>query len=205
MGIVGGMTYQILRPKEHIYAPVVLGGSVLAMDSFTGADNTLLENHTPEKGGAWAVQAGSARILSNKLKETAGGSKYTQNLGRANLTLEIDYLVGTAEYSGFLFRWVDANNHWFCWAHENGSFYIYERTAGSNTLRANQAIGYHHGDSLRLKLVLMGDSMTFSCTGDHSGTLSYSNSVRNTATIHGLELNAFAPQDGRLDNYLATR
>ena len=201
------MSYQILRPKEFIYAPVVLGVSVLAMDSFTDTTNVLLENHVAQKGGVWTKQLGEMRIDTNKLKETAGsgGSKYTQNLGRADLVMEIDYTVDTTGYNGFVYRWVDVNNHWYTWVHNNGQIYLYEKTAGTPTVRANSAPGHSPGDNVHLKLTLLGDSMTFAISGDHTGSINYSSSIRNTATIHGIDLNTFSPWDGRLDNYIATR
>jgi hypothetical protein len=201
------MSYQILRPKEFIYAPVVLGGSVIAMDSFTDTTNVLLENHVAEKGGVWTKQLGEARVDTNKLRETTGigGTKYTQNLGRADLVMEIDYTVETNGWLGFVFRYVDNNNHWLCWADNNGLSAIYERTGGTPTLRANGAPGQAAGDNLHFKLTLLGNNMTFAITGDHTGSLNYSSAVRNTATLHGLELATGTPWTGRLDNYIATR
>jgi hypothetical protein len=201
------MSYQILRPKNFIFAPVVLGGSVIAMDSFTDTTNVLLENHVAQKGGVWTKRVGEMRIDTNKLKETPGsaGSKYTQNLGRADLVMEIDYTVGTAEYNGFVYRYVDINNHWYTWAHNDGNLYIKEVTGGTTTTRANAAGGYSPADNIHLKLTLLGDSMIFAISGDHTASINYSSSIRNTATLHGIELNAFSPWDGRLDNYIATR
>jgi hypothetical protein len=195
--------HTILKPQTHIYAPV-LSGFVLALDSFTGTDNTLLENHTPEKGGVWTCQAGSSRIISNKLKCTASGP-YTQNLGRADLVLEADYTVDTSGYTGFAYRFVDTNNYFYVWAHNNGYIYLYEKTAGTPTLRTSLNVGHSAGDNLHLRLALLANAHTFAVSGDHTGQITYSSAVRNTTAIHGLDLNSLAPQDGRLDNYIATK
>ena len=198
------MSYQIIRPKEHIYTPVVLGGRILAFDSFTGADDTLLENHTPEKGGAWKNEMGSLRILSNKVKSTSN-AVYTQNLGRADLTLEIDYTVDTDGAMGVAFRFVDINNYFYAYAYSNGFIYIQNVTTGADTNMVNANVGHSVGDYLRLKVVLAGNNFTFSVSGDHTGSINTSSASRNTAAIHGLKSYNFTPFDGRLDNYIAAR
>lgn len=187
-----------------IYAPVVLGGRVLALDTFTGADDTLLENHIPEKGGAWKNELGSMRVLTNKCKSTAAAI-YTQNLGRADLTLEIDYTVDTNQAMGVCFRFVDTNNYYYAVAWSNGSIYLQDVTGGTDTNLTTAAPGHSPGDNLHLKLVLAGNSMIFSISGDHTGSINASSAVRNTAAIHGLKSNNLTPFDGRLDNYIATR
>lgn len=75
--------------------------AVFLSDAFTGADNTLLDAHSPETGGTWVKYSGDGsndfRITGNRLRPAgAAGAEYYNNTiapdADVNVTVNMDYV-----------------------------------------------------------------------------------------------------------------
>jgi len=84
--------------------------SINNLDSFTDTDNVLIENHTPENGGAWAVLTGGAKIHGNRLQATSSLTRLITPR-KSDGFFQFKTYEG-ADAQGIIFRITDINNHW---------------------------------------------------------------------------------------------
>ena len=92
---------------------------LLASDTFTGADGTLLSAHTPDVGGGvWSITGAPPfpTLNGGLVGVAAAGTTQTQAtlpLGmQVNMRMAVDYRVGTnaSHVAGLVFRFIDENN-----------------------------------------------------------------------------------------------
>lgn len=171
----------------------------LVIDTFTDADSTSLDQHTPELGGPWSIlQGGTFLIQSGGLVVSrAGGPLYqlasldgTQPDG----TLSVDYTMPMSQEPALLlFRLSDDKN-----------YYYVRLTIGSvNVVRVFRGfpsqLGYHLntwgvGTTQRAQVVLDSDSITVRVYDVNTdGT---TGDLRVEMTFTGQSFNANATQVG---------
>lgn len=186
------------------------GAVLVAKDTFTGTDYDFIGSggvHVPEIGGAWDVLEGNGCIKSNQLacyEYLDPFVRAVQSLAVSDGVLELDALIAPV-YTGFIFRYQDANNYWKCYADTtSGRLVINEVVSGVDTPRiTSDALGIANGDTLHLTMTLNGESMVFACSGDREGAVSYVSSSGQSATKHGIMMigSGFT---GRMDNWQMT-
>lgn len=164
------------------------GGAAVALhieDSFTGANGTSLSSRIPDvantSGNAWETVLGSWTIQSN----CAYGTLYVLSLmviesGAAAGVITMPSARG-GNANGIVVRYVDNDNYWYIVTSNGWGFVIYERTAGTDTLRAVAYISMN--TVLQLVVTLTADSITAEYDGT---TISYSSTQHNAATKHGI-------------------
>lgn len=167
-------------------------------DNFTDTNGTLLSAHTANinvPGNAWTlvnISGGTNRsdIQSNRVRVYDGGTgaalAYTVDMSISDLVIYADYIAGGATGgTGIAFRTTDTTNYWMAVARQfDNTMRIYEKTgAGALTSRASAAKTLTSGNTYKMKLTLSGTSITFVLDGT---SISYTSSVRQTVTKHGV-------------------
>jgi hypothetical protein len=95
---------------------VLNGGSVLAQDSFTDDDGTLLPGHSPQAGAAWESDNSDWSIQSNQADPALHATKQTcctQDLGVVDAECRVDiyYPAGVDDFFyGIVGRYIDPDN-----------------------------------------------------------------------------------------------
>ncbi len=102
----------------------------------TDSDGTLLQNHTPETGGAWVKRAGAnnAEIQSNKAKAISTGARlYTNDAtpGAAEYDVIADVNTGSGG-SQLLARFQDTNNY-YTFRHDGTQWLLQKKVGGVTT------------------------------------------------------------------------
>jgi hypothetical protein len=190
--------------------------ATLLDDTFTAADGTTLNGRTMGPGpgtwgtalaGTWQVESGAATLTS----ATANGM-ITADAGAADVTITLDCLVPASGNCilGSVVRESDASNGWLCVIESDGAAYyigIYERAAGTNTLRASMNFSGGIG-GLTVSLAITASGSTITCTNPGTGTsATYGSATSNqTVTTHGIY--GFSAggsyQAGSVDNFVVT-
>ena len=88
--------------------------AILIQDSFTDTNGTLVEDHTPEIGGAWNKVTGiSATIQSNEVD--VGGSENPLYINSISDVADVYSQIKKTQNDGFLLigRYTDINNYYF--------------------------------------------------------------------------------------------
>lgn len=173
----GGSTAATSDPTAAIASMYLL------RDTFTDVNGTALGSHTMTVGGGWTADAGTWTVQSNQANPatlTGGQAVATADAGAAAGKLTVT-IPDTGVATGAVARLVDAANYWLVYAMASGTLRIYEVTAGVFTLRASVATVWVNGDTMSLEC--RGDVLTATHGAD---TVSYTSSVRNTATRWGL-------------------
>lgn len=174
------------RPVWKIYA------------DFTAANGTAVSAYSSNinvPGNAWVntnISGGTAvvDIQGNKARPYNGGTGaalfVTTDTAISDLVIYADYVAGsTTGGTGIAFRTTDATNYWMAVARQtDNTMRIYEKTgAGALTSRASAAKTLTNGVTYKMKLTLSGTSITFVLDGT---SISYTSSVRQTVTKHGI-------------------
>lgn len=161
------------------------GASSYVEDTFTDANGTALESHTPDVdvvGGGWVKVNSSADIQSNQLNAAGGGTiVYTIDTGQSNYVLTITKVAG-GNAASVIFRYTDENNKWLA-RRNGGTLELYRRTSGTWTLMDSTATTPSTG-SYTLVITCNGTSITVETQGD---TVSATNSDHQTATRIGID------------------
>lgn len=186
----------VTRPVLGVYASTPV---VIIEDAFTDSDATALTAHTiaptNTPSATWTkLETAAAVIVSNKAQPSTYGVLTCDivDSGKADCVIEADFQIGGTDQTNNLisivFRATDNNNRWSFIMTKTG-LSISERTSSTNTTRATDA-GYSYSalGSYHFKVTLAGNSITCEVSGDYSATLTYSSSVRNTATKHGVRM-----------------
>ena len=188
---------------------------LLASDTFTGADGTLLSAHTPDVGGGvWSITgAPPFPTLNGGFVGVTAGTTQTQatlSLGmQVNMRMAVDYRVGTgtSHTAGLVFRFIDQNNFLVLLFNQNASLnelQFLRRQGGVTTLFAYSPPLPRvtcHGTTHRLEVRASGGVLTGFwngvpvvqssdsnfVTGTRFG-LNWSPSVDSTATFDNLEI-----------------
>lgn len=118
------------------------GAAPVFSDTFTAADSTSLDVHTPDVGGvgAWAEEAGNWSITSNQARTTAVNfARATIHVGAAPGRVEVVVLVDTN--AGVIFRGIDSTNYWLVEMARTASLIrLYECTGGAFALEASATV-----------------------------------------------------------------
>jgi hypothetical protein len=186
-----------LRHRTFLHHPVIQGGAaavpqvLLIEDAFTGDNMTQLYDHTiaPTNipAATWIKISGSDHILilSNHAKVWGnGGVGYVAEAGVSDCVLEADFVILSSPTlcPGLTWRNVDASNEWICY--EYTTLNLSEVTGGTETVRASETVSLSAGPTYHWIVTLAGASMTCELVG--IATLTYSSSVHQTATRHGI-------------------
>lgn len=207
MGVFSYAQYlPIMMKKGDPYA------SYLAYDTFTRANDTLLDGATPEKtpeGVTWDALAAPDFVHdTGQVKFSAGGGESfavdVLDLGVADVVLTaILTFGGGANGLGVCFNVQDANNLWLAWASPSANtVFLYHRVGGGFDPKASAFKSMNLGGSFLLSISIAGDGIA----ADFGGTpLNYSDPggrPLKANTKHGLMM--FATDDsGRLDTFTA--
>jgi hypothetical protein len=164
------------------------------LDTFTGANGTLLGAHETDTGQDWTVVSNNFEITSNqaRVKGTSSGDVCMAVLESpfgADVTVEAHFTRNNV--SGYeqaiLGRYVDANNHWKVRsAFAGNGFQIIQVEGGSETIRAFSNTLSDAGVEYLIRAVFSGNSIiaTFGAS-----TIQYlSASFQNTATKFGIKM-----------------
>ena len=117
---------------------------LLASDTFTGADGTLLSAHVPDVGGGvWSITgAPPFPTLNGGFVAVTAGATQTQatlSLGmQVNMRMAVDYRAGAGpnHQAGLVFRFIDLNNYLLLVFDQN-VLRFYRRQVGVLTLLAS--------------------------------------------------------------------
>ena len=130
--------------------------SVYIRDTFTGADGTGLDLHTPDidvVGTGWVEFSGTWEISGNRLRETVGDFKICGiNAGQLDVDQEtVAAQVGNSD-PGLTARLVDSNNYIMAnWGRAANQIILYSAVAGVLTNFASVAGVLVAGEVLRLR------------------------------------------------------
>lgn len=165
---------QTTLPSVFSYGkiPTILtGGAVLAQDSFTGINGTLLTAHTPDAGPAWQLPFTNWAIQGNRadpVLDLALATFAVQDLGVTDAECSVTcYVVAGATqcFPGIVGRFVDVNHFIgarLCWAsyaptaHEVEMNYT-DGGAGDVYHKINLGTYYTAGSTHTLKMQFKGD------------------------------------------------
>ncbi len=204
--------------RETDYESITSGGTdgfVISekpvKDAFTDANGTGLDSHAPDLdsvGNGWASMAlrstftpGGGTIQGNQLQLGTDNAGHAIDSGLSDAIVEADWTpaVGADNRNSIIFRYTTDGNHWALRVREpNGDIVIEEVTADAGYDRASAAFTWTEGQTYRLKVVINGDSIKGYVDGVQK--VSYTSSVRETATKHGLARHTGADAS-RFDNF----
>lgn len=165
---------------------------ILVRDTFTDADTTELQNHTPDLdrvGGGWT--AGSTmQIIGNRLTPTTTTWRTVQiDTGKANVEHTCTFCIGGHDKQphGPLLRYASAGNYWVVEIQKSGSeLQIQEWSSGSPTVRATTVVSPNLVINGVYALVVTAAGTTITATLDGGNQVSYASATAHlTATIHG--------------------
>lgn len=171
------------------------GAATIVNCTFTAANGTLLTAYpwtdpadVRPGSNQWfiSVMPGSPglQVLSNRAQFTiTSGSRNAIQTSVSDCTISGDaHLDSTAHIVDIFARWTNTTNFWMLYF--SPTMVIFECTAGIFTNRASVS-GIVVGD-YTLTVVLSGTSISFSAVGPVTRSLSYTSSVHQTDTIHGI-------------------
>jgi hypothetical protein len=197
----------LIKAALDTYYPHTLSFSLVAFDPFTDANSTAVGSHTMYLGNGWTVQSGAIVITSNKAVASGtapGGPQWVATIATSyadcTTSVVINVTTGTGTYYGLALRYSDNNNMWWAIAEGGGTFAIFERNAGTNTLRASASLTITAGTNYTIQAVLSGSTITATINGGNQ--ISYGSATLNqTANTHGIRL---GDANGTIDNFTVT-
>lgn len=171
------------------YRFAVAGVTTYVEDTFTDTNSTALTAHTPDTdvvGTGWEAVTNLFDIQSNKTTTNSSGDNVAViDSGQADCTIRTTLnFDANLKYPAIMFRVTDADNMWYAQNTVNTTFEMIERTTASNTSRASTAKTFSNSTDYAFDVVLSGDSITAHVDG--GSEITYSSSVRNTVTKHGI-------------------
>lgn len=182
--------------------PTVSSVSYLFLDTFTGADTTLITAHTPDYdavGGGWVGWPDTGgtsddyTIVSNRAKRSVVTAAVGDVFIAANVN-DADVLVsGVVQInninnatSGMALRLTNADNYWLMGIARTNLFRLLEKQTGSYTVRASAAVTINAATDYTIVGTTSGNSISGTLNG--ANNISYSSTFNNSATRHGLAL-----------------
>lgn len=188
---------ETVRPESIGRFVAVVGGAglydaYLVHDSFTDTNGTSIDVHVPEKApGLWTENLGVWEIQSNaaQLQTAAGDSQniVTIDASVADVTIEANITQRDAPMDiALVGNYTDQNNHWLgLWS--GGNVFIFERLAGTyfNRNTGTATVNPGVGNSVTIRLVTNGDTITFFIGGVQKATFNTAGRAQKTATRHG--------------------
>jgi len=165
------------RTATQAITAVVLVTAGFLFDSFTDADNTVITAHTPEVGGSWVVQPGTAPptanlITSNRLRADANSGIYQA----AGTPPTADYYVearlrrmgtGSARVGVAGRMSTSANTFYFAhWSSVATGWQLFKTVAGTSTqLGSTSSAAFNVGDEHTVRLTMDGSTIAMSVDG----------------------------------------
>lgn len=96
------------------YRNIGLFGGLLIRDSFTDSNGTSLASHTPDIGGAWTVDTGTATVENNAAQLAAGTPDIaTIDSGLADHTMQCIVNHGNRNRMGWIIRFASTSSFVF--------------------------------------------------------------------------------------------
>jgi len=171
---------------DNIVAPVADKSAVLQpvhLDTFTDVNGTNITAHTPDVGGSATVLSGTLNIQSNQINAVSntGGEASVVYTAPSDGLFEVitKQAIGS---DGIRFRSVDVNNTWLARAAgTSGLLELYDRQAGTWTLRASVAIT----KAIDGKITVITDGPTITAFYNDTQTITFTSALYQTATIAG--------------------
>lgn len=141
----------------HELIPLLMGGgkrpntspTVLAQDTFTGADGTSLAGRALTVGGVWLVSSGTWTIQGGKAVCTVstGDNWITTDVGAASYTYTVDIALSTEGV--LVFRFVDDTNYLLL-VYTAAMIRLYQRVAGVFTELTNAVVAAGATDTVKV-------------------------------------------------------
>lgn len=181
-----------MRPGKRVILLGRRASTTYVYDTFTGTDGTNLAAHTPDIGGAWTVSAGTITIQSNRAASSASGAGNGALIesGQANIVITgtVRWTDGTGGLgTGFYFRATDISNLWLVEIENTSTITIYDRQAGTFTLRASASVAAISANTdYPIRITASGNTIT--AVWNNNETINFTSSFNNTATQVGLRL-----------------
>jgi len=177
------------------------GMTVNVLDTFTDIESTNLEDHTPDLGGPWLVNALETwKIYSNRAGKVNSGLVHRAwiETGLSDCTISVTYNpMSESGGRSVVFRYIDEANYWdIHWENNLARLYVYE--AGIRILIDTASPPQSTNTDYLITVVLNGNSILVSIDG--SPTLSGVSEVHATATKHGIVADAWRERQ-RHDNF----
>lgn len=176
-------------------APVLLPVCIL-YDNFTAADGTNLQSRVPAvrpNANTWSVTNGTLTINGNVLESIHTSvvnclGNFDSGLANCDIRCTFQFPAsGASRSAGITFRITDNANYFTALLNlSSNTWKIIETTTSANTDRASEAVTLSAGVPYDVRVVLQDDVITVTLNGAH--TLTYTTSVRNTATKHGVRM-----------------
>lgn len=101
-----------------------------------------------------------------------------------------------ADFTRIVFRFIDANNHWFALVRANGQFQLYERTGGSTSVRATGATNVQAND----RLVVVVEGTTISGYINAVAQWHYTQATSHVTATLGKRNDDYSPELGGVEN-----
>lgn len=191
---------------------VVSAGATLATDTFTDTTGVRLNVHAAEAGGAWTEHVGTWTVQTNRasVAAVAGNNYATQELGNANVELQVDVITPAAfatntVRAGVVARYVDANNRIIVRMYRDagtGEIELIETIGGASNVVHKLALPLLViNTTYTLKVQLVNDLIHVLVNGDARMSY-YTQSGSPLGTRHGL-YREDADDGCVLDNYSA--
>ena len=139
--------------------------AILAQDSFTDANGTLITVHTPEIGGTWTYFKGTGAqpsISSNRLSFVSSGrSYYLSAVTARDVYVQVDRISGIQ--STVLYTRVQDTNNFYTVGILNTQLALTRKLAGTEVELASKV---YSSTVNTLKLIVSGDSITAVVNGN---------------------------------------
>jgi hypothetical protein len=163
---------------------------VLVYDTFTDANGTSLDAHTPDicpAGSAWREDADNWDIQSNRANHVTinSGGYATIDSGKADVTASVTLYPYSGGMPGLVLRFTDTTHTWVVQAGRGSQDYRIYEVNGSSTLRAFAAVTVGAGPHA---LAVVASGTTIAATFDAANPISYASATLNqTVTRHGIK------------------
>jgi hypothetical protein len=171
-------------------------GPVLLKDTFTGANGTLIQNHTMNQGLGWSVLSGSWALNNGQLNLTDTGANYDKvvaDAGRPDVTTSATFTTGNAAGAPGVFGLVlRATDNCDCWMAVvvNNQLHLWVDTGGTHGYDLVDAVApvtvpVQPNSTCTIKAVTSGSTITVYVNGVQY--IQYTGATFNqTATKFGL-------------------
>lgn len=190
--------------------------ATLLQDTFTDTNGVALASHNADVpvSHIWTDGSSAYSIQGNRAQSitTAGAYIASADATVADYTIACDVIPDESSANailGIVFRYLDANNYWQAVLYDDGgtqSFEIYERSGGTNTLRANIAFAFTVGNVYTISVTISGTSITAATVngGNQPSQIPVTMGSGAGRTLCGIRSVENAGAGNRFDNFLVT-
>jgi hypothetical protein len=201
----------MLAQRSRLFTILIgQGNRVIVLARFTGADDTLLTNYTPDISpgsvkfsdlatitgvpGAFKITSNQATIPVSGAAAKAGGIVIETGVANAVVSgLVTTSATASVGSSGLIVRYINATNFWrIDFVNIDNLLRITEYNAATPTIRASAAMTVATTTQYPLQVTLSGNVIT-ALSGAVS--VSYTSTFANTATKHGICAYSYGSQE----------